>query len=373
MKAKVLFDHLDATFLPEYQETYDNAGFLIGDGNTEINGVLVALDVTDAVVDEAIAKGFNVIVSHHPIIFGGIKRITTSNPTGQLITKLIKNNIAVYAAHTNLDNLQCGVNGILAEKIGLCQCQILRPMDGVLRKLVTYVPISYADNVRSTLFAAGAGHIASNSQSSYDCCSFNSDGEGTFRAGNGSNPFCGEIGHLHHEKETRIEVIYEKRIERQLLQQLREAHPYEEPAIDCFALTNPMPTVGSGMIGFLQQAMTLVDFYEMVKKKLNLPFIRTSKESSSNTLRSVKKIAICGGAGGFLLNDAKAKHADIFLTSDLKYHDFQAAANDIILADIGHFESEQFAKEIIYRTISEKFCNFVCQISSHGNSYISYM
>ena len=373
MKTKELFDYLDATFLPEYQENYDNAGFLVGDGDAEIKGVLIALDVTDAVVDEAIAKGLNVIVSHHPVIFGGMKRVTTSSQTGKLLTKLIKNSIAVYAAHTNLDNLLYGVNGILAEKIGLHQCQILRPMEGVLRKLVTYVPVSHADEVRSALFAAGAGHIASGSQSTYDCCSFNSDGEGTFRPGNGSNPFCGEIGQLHHEKETRIEVIYEKRIERQLLRLLRDAHPYEEPAIDCFALTNPMPTVGAGIVGFLQQAMTLADFYDMVKKRLDLPFIRTSRESSSDISRPVKKIAICGGAGAFLLNDAKARHADILLTSDLKYHDFQAAANDIILADIGHFESEQFAKEIIYRTISEKFCNYVCQISSQNNSFISYM
>lgn len=368
MKTRELLSYLDSRFLPEYQESYDNAGFLVGDGETDISGVLVTLDVTPEVIDEAIDKGLNVIVSHHPLIFGGLKRITTNDITGRMIAKLIKNNIAVYAAHTNLDNLECGINGILAEKLGLTDCHILRPLEGTLRKLVTYVPTTHAEQVRTALFEAGAGGIGG-----YDCCSYNISGTGTFRASEGCTPFCGEIGKLHHEEEIRIEMVYEKRIESKLIKTLIDIHPYEEPAYDCIPIANKYPSVGAGMVGELPTRMPLINFLDTVKQRLNLPMIRVSGIGQTSAQRNISKVAICGGSGSFLIDDARAAGADIYLTADLKYHDFQQGDNRLILADIGHYESEQFAKEIICKTISEKFSTFACQISERNKGYVSYI
>ena len=368
MKIRELTDYLNSRFLPVYQESYDNAGFLLGDNNRELSGVLTTIDVTPAVVEEAIENGANLIVSHHPLIFGGMKRITPANATGRMVMRLLEKGIAVYAAHTNLDNLDWGVNGILAEKLGLTNCRILRPVEGVLRKLVTYVPTEQAEEVRQALFDAGAGGIGG-----YDCCSYNSEGFGTFRAGADCHPFCGEKGELHRENETRIEVIYEQRIERRLLQRLKSAHPYEEPAIDCLPLTNALPNVGAGMIGTLPSPTDLMKFFDRVKERLHLPVIRTSEFETQKPQVKIQRVALCGGAGSFLIPDAKACGADILLTADLKYHDFQSAEGEILLADIGHFESEQFAKEIFYRVISEKFSTFACRISEQDKGYIRYI
>ena len=366
MKISQIIDFLNSRLLPIYQESYDNSGFLVGDPDTELTGVLIALDVTPDVVDEAIQGGFNLIVSHHPLIFGGIKRITTANETGRMLIKLLRGNISVYAAHTNLDNLDWGVNGILAKKLGLEGCRILRPVEGELRKLVTYLPSSHADDVRQALFSTGAGCIGG-----YDQCSYNSDGYGTFRANEGCDPYCGEIGELHREPETRIEVIYEKRLERKIVQKLVSVHPYEEPAYDCLPVANPLMSVGAGMVGQLPQPMPLDSFLQKVKTTLNLPIVRTS--TIKNPGSTIQKVAICGGAGSFLIGDAKSAGADIYLTGDLKYHDFQQAENNIILADIGHYESEQFSKELIYRLISEKFSTFACRISEKNTGFIQYI
>lgn len=368
MKIKEVTEYLNSRFLPVYQESYDNAGLLLGDVETEIKGVLATTDITMDVIDEAMAMNANLIVSHHPLIFNGIKRITPANETGRMVMRLLQEGIAVYAAHTNLDNLEWGVNGILAEKIGLKDCEVLRPLSGVLMKLVTYVPADHADRVRKELFAAGAGAIGG-----YDCCSYNSEGFGTFRAGDGCNPFCGNIGELHNEPEIRIEVIYEQRIGRRLIERLRTVHPYEEPAFDCIPLANSYNKVGAGMVGHLEEPLTAEEFLAKVKEKLNLPVIRTSKLKLKNTESKIQKVAVCGGSGSFLISDAKACGADIFMTGDLKYHDFQSAENVIILADIGHFESEQFAKELIHRVISEKFSNFACQIAKSDKGFIYYI
>ena len=381
MKVREVTDYLNSIFLPVYQETYDNAGFLVGDPAREVSGVLATTDVTDEVIDEAIALGVNLIVSHHPLIFGGLKRLTPDSATPRMVIRLIENGIGVYAAHTNLDNLQQGVNGILARKLGLEGCRILRPVEGVLRKMVTYVPTADADRVRQALFDAGAGGIGA-----YDCCSYNSDGFGTFRAGEGCHPHCGQIGELHREAETRIEVIYEKRLERKLIRALVEVHPYEEPAYDCIPLDNALPTVGAGMVGRLREPMAATDFFAMVKERLGLPVVRISQigiespQSATNNSQftihnslEIQKVALCGGSGAFLIGDAKSCGADVYLTADLKYHDFQSSEGRILLADIGHFESEQFAKEIFYDAISKKFSNFACHISQKDRGYICYI
>lgn len=382
MKTREVIDYLNHLFLPVYQESYDNSGLLVGDPDREVSGVLATTDVTDEVIDEAIALGANLIVSHHPLIFGGLKRLTPDSATQRMVIRLIERQISVYAAHTNLDNLQNGVNGILAQKLGLVECHILRPVEGVLRKMVTYVPQADADGVREALFAAGAGSIGA-----YDCCSYNSEGFGTFRASEGCHPHCGQIGELHREPEMRIEVIYEQRLERRLVERLRQAHPYEEPAIDCLPLANALPSVGAGMVGRLPHPMPAGEFFAMVKQRLGLPVVRTSQlpnnephstnHNSQFTIQNsefkIQKVALCGGSGAFLIGDAKGCGADVYLTADLKYHDFQSAEGRIVLADIGHYESEQFAKEIFYDAISKKFCNFACHISQKDKGYICYI
>ena len=368
MKINEVIEYLNHKTLPCYQEDYDNAGFILGDTDQDLQGILITLDVTPEVVQEAIEGHFNLIVSHHPLIFGGLKRITTGSPTGRMVMQLIEHHVAVYAAHTNLDNLEWGVNGILAEKLGLTDCAILRPIEGVLRKMVTYVPTSHADKVRQALFDCGAGCIGA-----YDSCSYNSEGTGTFRPTEGTHPYCGTVGSLHREAESRIEVIYEKRLEGRLVRRLREVHPYEEPAIDCIALANTYSKVGAGMMGRLSTSLTAADFLARVKQTLNLPIVRCSASAKQLEETLVRSVALCGGSGSFLIADAKRAGADIFLTADLKYHDFQMADSGIILADIGHYESEQFAKEIFYRLLSEKFSTFACQISKCGTGYVHYI
>ena len=259
MKIIDIVNFLDEKFHPEYQEDYDNAGFLVGCGEEECTGVLVSLDLTSAVVDEARQQGCNLIVTHHPFIFGGLKRITDRSEAGRIIIEMLRGGIATYAAHTNLDNLPEGVNGILAQKLGLVNCKILKPF-------------------------------------------------------------------------------------------------------------NDNNIVGAGMVGELPCETDADGFLLMVKQRLGLPWVRMSGER-----HTVRRVAICGGAGSFLIGDAMRAGADVYLTADLKYHDFQRTEGRMLLADIGHYESEQFAKEIIYRVISEKFINFACKISECQQSIVHYI
>lgn len=364
MKIQEVIDFLNAQFPPAYQESWDNSGFLVGDSSQEIKGVVIGLDLTPALIDDAIAQGANLICTHHPFLFGGVKRITPANEEGRMIIKLIENRLCHYACHTNLDNMKEGVSGILCKKLGLVDCQVLRPVQGMMRKLVTFCPTAQAEAVRQALYKAGAGHIGN-----YDNCSYSMEGSGTFRAGADANPFCGERGEQHTEKEIRIEVIYEKRIERKLIQRLLDAHPYEEPAFDLISLENSNTQVGGGAIGYLPEETDTITFLNKVKEIIRIPCIKTSELCRNK----VKKVALCGGSGNFMIGDAKNLGADIYLTGDLKYHDFQQAEGQIILAEIGHFESEQFAKEIIYNTISKKFTTFACSISDTDRGYVRYI
>lgn len=364
MKIQEIIDYLNTTFKPAYQESYDNSGFLVGDAHQEATGALVALDLTPRLIDEAVAKGYNLICTHHPFMFGGVKRITPADEEGRMIMKLIENHICHYAAHTNLDNLREGVSDALAERLGLTDCRVLRPIEGALRKLVTYCPTAQAETLREALYKAGAGCIGN-----YDCCSYNTLGTGTFRANEGCHPFCGAIGEVHEEQEVRIELVYEKRIERRLVRRLLEAHPYEEPAYDLVPIANAYSGAGAGAIGRLPKPMKTIDFLQHVKQVTGIPCIRTSELCRA----TVERVALCGGSGNFLIGDAKAQGADIYLTGDLKYHDFQQAEGDIVLAEIGHYESEQFAKDLIYRAISEKFTTFACQISAECRGFVRYI
>lgn len=365
MKLQEVIDFLNATFKPYYQEDYDNSGFLLGDPEREYTGALVALDLTPDVVEEAIAKGLNLIATHHPFLFGkGTRRITTRTETGRMIYRLIENGIAVYAAHTNLDNMRWGVSGILAQKLEVENYKVLQPKRQLLCKLVTFCPTAQAEAVRQSLFAAGAGNIGN-----YSYCSYNMEGSGSFLPEEGSNPFVGEPGKVHFEPEVRIEVIFEKRLENKVIYHLLKAHPYEEPAYDILTLDNTYSEVGGGVIGTLKAPMETEEFLHILKQKLHLPVVRCSDLCKEK----VQRIALCGGSGSFLIGDAKSAGADIFLTGDLKYHDFQQAEGDIILCGIGHYESEQFAKEIIYAAISEKFRTFACQISERKHGYVNYI
>nr|MBK9652905.1 Nif3-like dinuclear metal center hexameric protein [Bacteroidota bacterium] len=346
-----------------YQESYDNSGLITGNAATEINGVLVSLDCTEAVVEEAIALKCNVVVAHHPIVFSGLKTITGKTYVERTIIKSIKNDIAIYAIHTNLDNVFEGVNKAICDKLGLLNCKILSPKMNALKKLVTFVPDSSAESLRQALFGAGAGNIGN-----YDSCSYNTIGYGTFKANENANPFVGKKNELHTEPETRIEVIFESVKQIGIINALRTNHPYEEPAFDIYTLDNYLQTIGAGMCGYLAEPLDEKDFLELVKTKFNLQCIRHTQMLG----QKITKVAVCGGAGSFLLGDAMAAGAQIFITSDFKYHQFFDADGRIVIADIGHFESEQFTINLIYDLLNQNFNTFALHFTKSVTNPVKY-
>ncbi len=346
------------------QESYDNSGLQIGYPDQEADKVLITLDITDEVVEEAIQKGCKLIISHHPLIFTGLKKITGKNYTERLVSKIIKNDIAVYAAHTNLDNAAQGINEILGKKLGLINLKILHPKKDLLRKLVTFCPTEHAEKVRTALFTAGAGHIGN-----YDSCSFNTPGTGSFRGLENSNPFTGETGKLHFENEIRIETIYPIYKEQDILKALFSSHPYEEVAYDIYPLNNTFSRVGAGMIGELEREADEIEFLKIIKKTIGAKIIR----HSGLTGNKIRKVALCGGSGSFLIPEAVKAGADIYITGDIKYHDFFDAEKKILIADAGHFETEQFAKELIYSILIKNFPTFAVLISEINTNPISYL
>lgn len=348
---------------PVYQESYDNAGLITGSAEMEINGALICLDSTEAVLDEAIKKKCNLVIAHHPIVFSGIKKLNGKNYVERTIIKAIKNDIAIYAAHTNLDNVFNGVNHKIAEKLGLINLKILTPMNGKLRKLVTFVPITNVDAVRNALFDAGAGRIGN-----YDECSFNTEGVGTYRGNEVSNPTIGEKGKRQMEPEIRIEVIYETVHENSILSALRQSHIYEEAAYDIYPLENSYQHIGSGMVGEFEQARNAKDFLTHVKSVMKTNCVRHTALLPEN----IKKVAICGGSGSFLLSQAIMAGAQAFITADFKYHQFFDADNRILIADIGHYESEQFTGEIFENLIRQKFNTFAVHLSETNTNPVNY-
>jgi len=345
------------------QESYDNSGLILGDADLNVNKALICLDVNEEVLIEAIENKCDLIISHHPVIFKGLKKITGRNPVERILIQAIKNNIAIYSAHTNLDNVYHGVNGMLSEKLGLKNTKILSPGKKILRKLVTFCPVDHAEKVREALFSAGAGHIGN-----YDSCSFNLEGNGSFRGQEDSDPFVGIKGEIHYEKEIRIEMIYPSYIEQKLLDMLFKSHPYEEVAYDIYPLGNEFDRVGAGITGELVKEMDEKKFLDEVKKILNIPCIR----HSSFVGNYIKKVALCGGSGSFLIREAIASGAQVFLTGDIKYHDFFEADQKILLADVGHYESEQFTKELLYSILIKKIPNFAILISEVNTNSVFY-
>jgi dinuclear metal center YbgI/SA1388 family protein len=364
MKIKELLDWLEKIAPLSYQESYDNSGLLVGDASSELRGALLCLDSTEAVIDEAIRRNCNLVIAHHPIIFSGLKKLNGKNYIERTVIKAIQNNIAIYAIHTNLDHVTGGVNSKICEKLGLRNTRILAPKKQMLRKLVTYAPVATAEQVRKSLFEAGAGKIGN-----YDSCSFSMAGSGTFRAGPGAKPAVGKPGEHHREEESRIEVIYTFVIEKNLLMALKVAHPYEEVAYDLYTLENEFPEIGSGMTGELEHPLDETQFLLFLKKALSTPCIRHTALLG----KKVKKIAVCGGAGSFLLNDAIASGSDVFVTADYKYHQFFDADGKIIVADVGHFESEQFTKELLFEVIREKFPTFAVHLSETNTNPVNYL
>lgn len=328
-----------------YQEGYDNARLIAGDPSMPVQGVLCCLDSTEAVVAEAVERGCNLIVAHHPILFGGTKSLTGEDYVQRTLIAAIKADVAIYAIHTNLDHVRGGVNERLADVLGLVPegRQILQPKTGLLYKLVTFAPKAEADAVRDALFGAGAGVIGA-----YDRCSFNLEGTGSFRGGTETNPFVGQPGEEHRENETRIEVVLPRHASGRVLAALRNTHPYEEVAYDLYPLDNPHPQVGAGMIGVLPDAMSEYAFLEHLKTALKAPMVRHTALRN----KPVQRVALCGGAGIFLLGRAIAAGADAFVTGDVKYHQFFDADSRLLLADVGHFESEQYTIGLLAETLA---------------------
>ena len=345
-------------------EDFDNVGLLVGDQQSTVTGILVTLDTLEKTVDEAIAKNCNLIVSFHPIIFSGLKKITGKNYVERVVLKAIQNNIAIYAIHTALDNVPHGVSKGMCDALGLNNRHVLIAKKAAIKKLTTYIPKTHFSAVRDALFNAGAGNIGN-----YEHCSFSVTGNGTFLGTEASNPVVGKKGELHTEEEHQLNITFEARLESKLLGCLFRAHPYEEVAYEITTLDNSNQNLGMGMLGELDQALPESDFLQQVQKAFHAQGIRHSALRN----KSIKKVAVLGGSGSFAIEAAKAAGADAFITADLKYHQFYQAENQIILVDIGHYESEQYTKNILADFLTKKFTNFAVVLSDENTNPIKYL
>ena len=363
MKIAEVAQLLEKTAPLSYQENYDNAGLLTGDADQTCTGILCTLDATEAVIYEARRRNCNLVIAHHPIIFGGLKKITGRNYVESTVINAIKNDIAIYAIHTNLDNVIKGVNDKIADKLELINRKILAPKTAQLMKLFTFAPIEFAERVRSAIFEAGAGHVGN-----YSECSFNAEGTGTFKAEEGTKPFVGEIGKRREEREIKMEFIFPAYLQRQIVSAMIKAHPYEEVAFDIVVLANEDLQIGSGLVGELSTPITEEQFLQQVKKTFGLSVIKHTKLQD----KPIKKVALCGGAGSFLISKAIAVNADIYITSDVKYHEFFDANEKIVIADIGHWESEQFTVDLLFDIIKVKFPTFAVLKSEERTNPVYY-
>jgi dinuclear metal center YbgI/SA1388 family protein len=349
---------------PSLQEVYDNAGLLTGSGQTVCSGVLITLDCTEAVIDEAIERGCNLVIAHHPIVFKGLKRLTGRTYVERTIIKAIRLGVAIYAIHTNLDNVISGVNKKIADRLGLRDSSILDPRREVLLSLTFFVPKENTREVLNALYNAGAGQVGN-----YDHCSYRSEGTGTFRPNEAANPTIGKQGEDEEVGENRVEVVLPGYLSQKVLQAMRQAHPYEEVAYFMHRLENTHQEWGSGMLGSLPAPVQPMDFLKLLKEKMEADCVRYTALPD----KPVQRIALCGGAGSFLLPKAIAAGADVFVSADFKYHEFFDAEERIIIADIGHYESESFTKELIHERLTQKFSNFALYQSAIRTNPISYL
>ena len=364
MQVKDIVGVLEAFAPPVYQEGYDNCGLQVGNPADAVTGVLLTLDITEAVLDEAIARNCNLVVAHHPVIFSGLKSLTGRNYVERTVLKAIKAGINIYAAHTNADNVAHGVNAKIAEKLGLTQVRVLQPKAGLLMKLQTYAPVAAADSVRDALFAAGAGHIGN-----YAECSFTTDGVGTFRASAHASPTIGTAGGPRTAvPETKIEVLVAQHAEHAVLHALMAAHPYEEVAYELIPLKNLHQQIGAGLVGNLPVPVSGQEFLAATKAAMHTGCIRHTPLLG----RPIQRVAVCGGSGSFLIKDALRAGADVLVTADFKYHQFFDAEGRILIADIGHYESEQFTPELFHDILNEKFPNFAVLLSNINTNPVQY-
>jgi dinuclear metal center YbgI/SA1388 family protein len=363
MKIRDIISMFDAFAPVAYQESYDNSGLILGMPETDVSGILLSIDVTEEVIEEARTHNCNLIVCHHPLIFGGLKKLTGSNHVERTVLKAIRNDIAVFASHTSMDAAWQGVNERICRKLGLVNLEILSPLDGKLRKLVTFVPEEHAEKVRQAVFKAGAGQIGD-----YDSCSFHAKGLGSFRGSEHTNPFAGEREKLHFEPEIRLETIFPMHLQAQVINALNESHPYEEVAYDIYPLENSFERAGIGMTGELENPLQEQEFLSLLKTVFQAGCIRHSPLLK----KTVKKVAVCGGSGSFLIKKAIASGAQFFVTGDIKYHQFFDAEGRIVIADTGHYESEQYTTEIFHELILKNFPNFAIRFSKVNTNPIKY-
>lgn len=363
MQIKEITNYLEQLAPINTAESYDNCGLIVGDYATEVTEVLLSLDCTEEIVEEAIEKGCNLIIAHHPIVFSGLKKLNGKNYVERTVIKAIKNDIAIYAIHTNLDNYRFGVNFEIGERLGLKNLSVLAPKSGMLNKISVFVPTENKLPVLNALFKAGAGSIGDYAQ-----CSFETEGEGGFLPLANSNPVLGKVGKKETVKETKIEVIVDNTRLNKSISNMLKTHPYEEVAYDVVQLKNQNKYLGSGMIGELENPMETLDFLSLLKDKFECGVIKHTIICK----KKIKTVAFCGGAGSFLLANAKNKQADIFITGDYKYHEFFDAENEIIIADIGHYESEQYTPHLLARILKEKFTNFAVRLTGKNTNPIKY-
>ena len=363
MKISAIIEHLEAIAPAPLQESYDNAGLITGNDSWECSGILLCLDAIENVLQEAIEKKCNLVIAHHPILFRAIKKITGSDYVQKVLITAIKHDIAIYAIHTNLDNVISGVSGKMAEMLGLQNVRLLSPKEGTLAKLYTFVPIESAEEVRKAIFHAGGGNIGN-----YSECSFNSEGKGTFTAKAGADPYIGEVGKPTTTNEIKMEVVFPFYLKGLVVDAMLRAHPYEEVAYDVIRLENYYQAVGSGVLGLLPEPMQEEDFLYHLKQKFNLALIRHTPLCG----KRVKKVALCGGSGSFLVSKVLQSGADFYITADVKYHEFFDANGRMVIADIGHYESEQFTTDLLHQILVEKFPTFAVLKSGIITNPVNY-
>lgn len=362
MRINAITDVLERFAPPALQEHYDNSGLQVGQRDTDVEAALVCVDCTEEVVAEAVQRGCGLIISHHPLIFRGLKGLTGRDHVERTVLALVREHIALYAIHTNLDNVIDGVNGEIARRLGIVPHGVLEPKTDQLRKLAVFVPRQQAEAVRQALFDAGAGRIGN-----YDECSYNLEGTGTFRPQEGARPFVGAVGQRHNEQEVRVEVILEAAHERTIVQAMKAAHPYEAVAYDLFPLLNRHKLVGAGIIGDFPEPMNPPAFLNHLKKVFGTGSIRHTLLPG----RPIKRVAACGGSGSSLIGAARASGADAFVTADLKYHQF-FECEGLLLCDVGHYESEQFTMHLLRDRLKASLPTFAVHLTGTSTNPVHY-
>ena len=363
MIVKDVIDFLNYYAPLDYAEDFDNAGLLVGDEKNKVSGILICHDSITEVIDEAINLGYNLVVSFHPILFKGITKLTPNNYVNKSIIKAVKNNISIFSTHTALDNSKFGVNMQLCKELGVSNPRILHPKNGTIKKLTTYIPKENAEKLKKELFKSGAGSIGK-----YEHCSFSFEGHGTFKGNQESNPSIGKKLEDTDQKEICINITYLKHLEKKVLNSLKEYHPYEEIAYEINTLENTNKNIGLGMYGDIQNKMDEKEFLSYLKKKLKVKFLKHSKLLQ----KKVKRIALLGGSGSFGIEKAISVGADVYITSDLKYHDYFRAEKSILLVDVGHYESEQYTNKLMYKILTKKFPNFAIALTKINTNPVNY-